>query len=117
MVASGISTKTIGGIGILKFILKQGNDRKIKDALVCTWQVIQVKPQPPRLVAEFYGCNGSGYEYFLEEDTIPLVAGDYVEFLNEKYVDKNINEEWPVPDKRQHLEYHIKRALELLEDI
>lgn len=41
----------------------------------------------------------------------PLVAGDYVEFLNEKYLDKNINEEWPNNiDLWAHLEYHLKAA-------
>jgi hypothetical protein len=41
------------------------------------------------------------------------VAGDLCEFLNEKYIDKNINEEWPASiDKEAHLKYHLKRVCE-----
>jgi hypothetical protein len=46
-------------------------------------------------------------EYFPDE-VAPLVAGDIIDFLNEKYIDKNINEEWGKIDVEARIKYHEK---------
>lgn len=46
---------------------------------------------------------------FLNEN----VAGDYVEFLNDKYCDKEINQEWPPINKEERIRYHLEQ-IELL---
>ena len=43
---------------------------------------------------------------FNEDQFISPVAGDIVEFLNDKYVDKNMNEEWYHPDREARIKYH-----------
>lgn len=74
-----------------------------------TWQVIMLG-DPVVLIAEFVGVDEKG---FLDNDVAPLVAGDYVEMLNEKYLDKNINEEWPPKDEEKYLDYHLNKAKKL----
>lgn len=100
---------------MLKFILK---DKPIQADLegveVEIWQVVQVIPQPSTIVAEFIGSND---EKYLDKEIAPLMAGDYVEFLNEKYVDKKINQEWPAQDKKARLKYHLKRASEYADEL
>ena len=71
------------------------------------WKVVQVSPQPPKLVAYFFGPT---------PELAPLIAGDYVEFLNEKYFDKVMNEDWPPRTKEQYIEYYKERLRELEND-
>jgi hypothetical protein len=71
------------------------------------WKVIQVTPQPSKVVALFVGPT---------EELAPLVAGDYVEFMNEKYYDKIINAEWPLRNKLEWARYHLSRAEQLIEE-
>ena len=77
---------------------------------VHAWEVMKInKNEIYELVALFVGPT---------TDLARPVAGDYVEFLNEKYMDKNINEEWPASiDKEAHLKYHLKRVCELVQDL
>lgn len=37
------------------------------------------------------------------------IKRDYVEFLNNKYCDKNINEEWPKPNNKKRIQYHSEQ--------
>ena len=41
------------------------------------------------------------------------MAGDYVDFLNDKYCDKEINQEWPPINKKERIRYHLEQ-IELL---
>lgn len=73
------------------------------------WRVVRVYPQPSVVVALFIGGNPD--DKYMDEELAPLLAGDYVEFLNEKYLDKNINEEWPPKENyKTRFDYHLKKA-------
>lgn len=37
------------------------------------------------------------------------LAGDYCDFMNDKYFDKNINEEWGKIDHLKRIEYHLEQ--------
>lgn len=91
---------------MLKFILK---DEPVIKGTLEHWYIIQVYPQPSKIIAVFVGGDD---EKYLDKDIAPLVAGDYVEFLNEKYLDKEINAEWPPQDPLIYLDYHLKKALQ-----
>ncbi len=41
-----------------------------------------------------------------ESETSLAVMGDILDFLNEKYIDKNINEEWGRVDVDARIKYH-----------
>lgn len=103
-------------IKVLRFILRDKPEQHIlaRDCVVYVWKVVQVSPQPSK---EICGFEGSDHEDYHDVEVARALGGDYVEFLNEKYLDKGINEEWPIPDKKQHLQYHLKRATELAEEI
>lgn len=36
----------------------------------------------------------------------PNLIGDICDFLNDKYIDKNIDEEWPKVDVKARIKYH-----------
>lgn len=42
-----------------------------------------------------------------------LMAGDYCDFLNDKYCDKEINEEWPKIDRETRINYHTDQIIKL----
>ena len=86
---------------MLRFILSEA---PIMKGGMKGWKVVQVKPQPPKLVAYFFGPT---------PDVAQLMAGDYVEFLNEKYFDKGINEEWPERTKEDLRAYYLSRLEDL----
>lgn len=52
---------------------------------------------------------------FVDDPFISCLSGDIVDFLNDKYVDKNINEEWFYPDREARIKYH-KEQLKILEN-
>jgi hypothetical protein len=56
-----------------------------------------------KLVAVFIGGDRFGET---PKDLAPLLAGDYCEFLNSKYIDKNFNEEWGKVDVEARIKYH-----------
>ncbi len=39
------------------------------------------------------------------------MAYDYCDFLNNKYCDKGINEEWPNPNNKQRIQFYINQIL------
>lgn len=61
-------------------------------------EVVQIKPEHKR-IAIFYDDVGMAY--------------DYCDFLNDKYVDKNVNEEWGKIDRLKRIEHH-ENQLKLL---
>ncbi|MCE7699518.1 MAG: hypothetical protein K8E24_012175 [Methanobacterium paludis] len=67
---------------MLKFIAK---DELIRGTNRHIYQVLQIEPEA-KLISTFLNKN---------------LAGDYVDFLNDKYVDKEINQEWPTINKRR----------------
>ena len=82
---------------IYEYPCEFGNDR-----IKCSkWPIYIINSYNPILVAEIIGGPWKGYLY--EAD---LLAGDIVDFLNEKYIDKNINEEWGEIDVEKRIEYH-----------
>lgn len=100
---------------MLRFILSDFPvNVKIDDNEETMWKVRLVNPQPPKTIAGFIGSDDDEY---LDKDIAPLLAGDYVEFLNEKYLDKEINAEWPPQDKELYLKYHLERALKYATDL
>ena len=95
-----------------KFYLKDESEEirpvKCKSGSITAWKVMLLEPVP-NVIALFVGPD---------TETAKLLAGDYVEFLNKKYLDKNINEEWPDKiDKTTHLNYHLTRASELFKEL
>lgn len=68
------------------------------------WHIIQVKGRRQRQILTIKGDNNN--PNWLSEDVAPLVAGDICSFLNEKYIDKNINEEWGKINKEARIKYH-----------
>lgn len=100
----------------MHFILKDEPEVRFINAwkVIELWKVIRVKPQPSVIVAQFVGGEDENY---IPRDLAPLLAGDYVEFLNEKYLDKEMNAEWPPMDKEQHLAYHLERVKELTKQL
>ena len=49
----------------------------------------------------------------LSKDLAPLLAGDYCDFLNEKYIDKEFNKEWREVDVDARVKYH-EEQIEML---
>lgn len=96
---------------MLRFILKQNLD--YNDNNFDYWEV-KLLGDPSKTICEFVGGDN---DHYMDKDVIGLVAGDYVEFLNEKYFDKGMNQEWPPRTKLQQLEYHQRRVEELTEEI
>ena len=89
----------------LRFMLR--DNPVIIPANVKAWEVVEVTSSPSKVIAYFPGYDNKDY---LDLEEARQVAGDYVEFLNEKYIDKNINEEWPPKDPLLYYNYHIQRA-------
>jgi hypothetical protein len=74
------------------------------------WTVIQIKPEYKE-ICEFTGQT-KGCEHddlFLSPEIARALAHDYCDFLNEKYIDKNINEEWGKIDREARIEYHLEQ--------
>ena len=65
-------------------------------------EVIQIEPHVRSVAMFSNSANEDG------------LCGDYVEFLNNKYCDKNINEEWPKPNNKKRIEYHSEQLMLLL---
>lgn len=51
---------------------------------------------------------------FPETEVGIAMAHDYVDFLNDKYFDKGINEEWPSINRRDRINYHLKEIEKLV---
>jgi hypothetical protein len=66
------------------------------------YRVMQIKPEQ-KTIAFFPTSN---------EDSLGL-AHDYVDFLNDKYHDKEINKEWPKINRGERIKYHLEQ-LQLL---
>lgn len=100
---------------MLKFMLRPKPVVRNIEGMACEcWQVVQINMEPSKVVAEFVGSDS---EKTLSREIAPAVAGDYVEFLNEKYLDKEINAEWPPMNKMLYLKYHLERASELAKEV
>lgn len=82
---------------------------------ISLFRVRRIDPQPPQTIALFPGVYN--HPDYLEPEIIRAIAGDYVEFLNEKYLDKEINQEWPAPSEQEYMLYHIRKAREYAEKI
>lgn len=67
------------------------------------WHVIMCEPKVLH-VASFPDSHENG----------KAMAYDYCDFLNNKYCDKNINQEWPKPKNKKRLEYHAEQLMLLL---
>lgn len=79
----------------------------IEDISCVIWEVIQIGPEY-KFITGFAGNDAHSQFYDVEEAR--QIAGDYTEFLNEKYLDKKVNEEWPPKDPELYYEYHMARA-------
>ena len=90
----------------MKFIVTES---KIMSDL---YQVVKIDKEPHIVIAVFHGDDKEG---FLSKELAPLLAGDYCDFLNDKYVDKDFNEEWGKIQRERRIKYH-KEQLKLLED-
>jgi hypothetical protein len=89
---------------MLKFMLSDyPAERKTKYDTWNVWRVILVSTHPPKTVAEFIFNLG---EYGFDKETSQALASDYVEFLNEKYIDKSINQEWKQVNREERIKYH-----------
>ncbi len=55
-------------------------------------------------------------EKSIEQEKAELVGGDVTDFLNDKYLDKEINAEWPEINRKSRAQYHIRQAQKLLSD-
>lgn len=44
------------------------------------------------------------------------MAHDYCDFLNDKYCDKEINEEWPSIDRKERIKYHLNEIEKLVDN-
>lgn len=63
-------------------------------------EVLQLEPEV-KTIAIFYDNVGMAY--------------DYVEFLNDKYCDKNVNAEWETIDRPARIKHHLEQ-IELLKN-
>lgn len=97
----------------LKFMLRDTpNRQKVDDNELVGWEVIQILPEV-RLIGTFWG-NDEAKDY-LDIEVARAMAGDYVEFLNDKYFDKEINKEWPKPNNEERAKYHLEEAKKYIE--
>jgi hypothetical protein len=101
-----------------KAIVKEGPDRVISGHIVSTWQVILVGSIPSIMLTEFLGCDDESWMHYgyLSTEIAPLVAGDYAEIFNDKYVDKEINKEWGKIYRYERMVYHIEQLQLLTSD-
>jgi hypothetical protein len=96
---------------MIKFMLRDKPRIMLIGGVECTcWEIIQIDPEPVQLIT-FYPGNDESPE-FKDVEIAKALAGDKVSEFNEKYIDKNINEEWPRQDPRLYLNYHLEKALE-----
>jgi hypothetical protein len=65
--------------------------------------VIEIYPEN-KIIAEFPFKKGVTNLY--SKEIAGALAGDYCEFLNNKYCDKEINKEWPRIDRESRIKYH-----------
>jgi len=75
------------------------------------WIVIEIYHEI-KIIAEFPFKDGVTNLY--SKELARALAGDYCEFLNNKYCDKEINKEWPPIDRESRIKYH-KEQIQLLE--
>lgn len=48
------------------------------------------------------------------EDKYSCLAGDICDFLNDKYCDKNVNEEWGRVKRLKRIKYHFLELIKLI---
>ena len=80
------------------------------EGVMCTcWVILKLEPKPTQIAEIVPGHDKSNQFFDVEEAR--AIAGDRTSWLNEKYLDKNINEEWPPRDPELYYNYHKKEAL------
>jgi hypothetical protein len=83
----------------------------VPEEMFKTWDVVRIDPKPRVIVAQFVG--GFESEGYIPMEIAPLLAGDYCDFLNDKYVDKEFNAEWGSVNVKERIQYH-KNQIEKL---
>lgn len=58
-------------------------------------QIVQIQPEHKKLKI-----------YFKNGDVEEGMAHDYIDIANDKYVDKEINKEWPRINREERIKYH-----------
>jgi len=71
------------------------------------YEVVLIKSNSSKIIAKFEED---------EEGINELMAHDYCDFLNDKYLDKEINKEWPKIDRIKRIEYHLNELMKLTSD-
>ena len=74
------------------------------------WVVRTLEPNSKQ-IAKFYEGKP---DRLLNEGIGQAMAGDYCACLNDKYLDKNINEEWPIINREIRIKYHREQLSLLL---
>jgi len=76
---------------------------KVLDHYIKSWIIMSIE-ENPKVVARFpiedYGDN-----------IARALAHDYCEFMNDKYHDKNINEEWGSINRSNRIKYHLEQLM------
>jgi hypothetical protein len=50
------------------------------------------------------------------KEVMQFMPHDYCDFLNDKYCDKEINEEWPSIDRKERIKYHLNEIEKLVDN-
>lgn len=97
---------------MLKFKVKDKPKFLMKNGFTgLQFQVIQIEPEYKE-IADFTGMNSISNP-FMNTSIAEALAHDYCSFLNEKYIDKNINEEWGKIDINARIKYHFEQIRKL----
>ena len=88
-------------IKLVRFYIQHSN--------ICD-EVWRIKKEPEETLFEIIVKDSPEY---VDKDVILHIAGDVLAFLNEKYIDKEINAEWGKVDVDKRIKYYEKQ-IELL---
>lgn len=103
----------------MKFtILPQSRIIMINRKLYQSYRVFRVDENHQVPVALFVGRADKkrlSNEGSTDDEIAKLMAGDYVSFLNDKYIDKEINADWGKPNKEERIKYY-KEQIRILEE-
>lgn len=70
---------------------------------------ILIKNSEGKMAIAVQTVGGYESEGYIPFELAELLAGDICDFLNEKYIDKKINEAWGKPDVEARIKYHEEK--------
>ena len=70
----------------------------------CGWKIYLVDGEPTHIAS------------FPDNEHGKAMAHDYCDFLNDKYLDKEINKEWPKITRKERIDYHLNELRKLTSD-